>query len=62
MNGATSMACAVRTQGAGGDANGVVRDPARGVGTGPYDPAQALAGTASVPTTNAVGAPRLSNE
>jgi hypothetical protein len=62
MNVATSMTSAVTTRGAGGDASGAVRDPARGVGTGPYDPAQSLAGAASVPATNAVGAPCLTGE
>jgi hypothetical protein len=62
MNVATSMSSAATTRGAGGDVSGTVRDPARGVGIGPYDPAQALVGAASVPAMNAVGAPCLTSE
>jgi hypothetical protein len=62
MSGGTSSASAVTTPSAGADAGGMVRNPAGGVGSGPYDPAQALAGAASVATTNAVGAPCISGE
>lgn len=46
----------------GGDASGIVRDPARGVVGGPFDPAQTLAGEAGLPRTNAAGAPCMIGE
>lgn len=47
----------------GTDASGLVRNPAAGVvSSGPYDPAETLAGTARVPTMNAAGAPCLVGE
>jgi hypothetical protein len=46
----------------GTDASGLVRDPAAGVVSGPYDPAETLAGEARVPVMNAAGAPCLIGE
>jgi hypothetical protein len=46
----------------GTDASGLVRNPASGVVSGPYDPAESLAGEARVPTMNAAGAPCLIGE
>jgi hypothetical protein len=46
----------------GGDASGIVRDAARGVVGGPFDPAQTLAGEAGLPGTNAAGAPCMIGE
>jgi hypothetical protein len=46
----------------GGDASGIVSDPARGVGSGLFDPAQTLAGEAVLPATSAAGAPCMTGE
>lgn len=46
----------------GGDASGLVRNPAEGVVSGTNDPAETLAGTVRVPTMNAAGAPCLISE
>jgi hypothetical protein len=45
-----------------GDPSGLVRNPAGGVVSGPYDPAETLAGSAKVPAMNAAGAPCLIGE
>jgi len=46
----------------GTSASSIVRDPALGVGTALRDPAQSLAGEASLQTTNAAGAPCMIGE